>query len=160
VTIEDIRRELWSSIKAGEHFEGEMAHIVGVLQSLATLLDTICAAVGGQPVEVIRKESLSALAPEAATRMLQHTYAALVTIELPLPALPVSTASRKGPALFGATAACLTPWLLLAVVAGAKRGPVCLCFPHGQRLTMLPPQARPFRTRASLPLRPSVARPC
>jgi FAM91 C-terminus len=140
--IEDLRRELWSSVKAGAAFEGEMAHIVGVLQSLATLLDTLAAAVGAQPLEVIRKESLSALAPGAATRMLQHTYAAMVTIELPLPALPVATASRCGPALFGATAACLSPWLLLALLSSTKRGPVCLCFPHGQRLTTLPPQVR------------------
>ena len=39
--VKDMQAELWASVKAGAGFEGEMAHIVGVLESLAIVLQTV-----------------------------------------------------------------------------------------------------------------------
>lgn len=136
-----MREELWKSIKAGASFEGEMAHIVGVLESLATIVDTASYAEEGAPVEVIRKESLNMLAPSAAARMLQMAYAAVITIEpLPGPPLPLSLMSNHGPALFGAGPAALSPWLMLAILSQTGAGPVSITFACGQRVSTLPPQ--------------------
>jgi FAM91 C-terminus len=139
--IADLREELWSSVKAGAAFEGEMAHIVGVLESLGTIIDTACYAEQGHPVEVIRKESLSMLAPQAATRMLQLAYTAIIAIDpLPGPPLPLTLAAPAGPALFGAAPAMLSPWLILHLLAELKAGPVSLAFTCGQCVSSLPPQ--------------------
>ena len=139
-----MREELWSSVKAGAAFEGEMAHIVGVLESLATIIDTACYAEPAHPVEVIRKESLSMLAAPAAARMLQLAYTAIIAIDpLPGPPLPLAAGAPAGPALFGASPAMQSPWLVLQLLAELKAGPVSLVFTCGQRVTTLPPQVRP-----------------
>jgi hypothetical protein len=138
-----MREELWRSIKAGASFEGEMAHIVGVLESLATIVDTASYAEDGTPVEVIRKESLNMLSPSAAARMLQIAYAAVIAIEpLPGPPLPLSLTSPQGPALFGAGPATLSPWLILAILSQTGAGPTSITFTYGQRVSVLPPQVR------------------
>ena len=141
--IADLREELWSSVKAGAAFEGEMAHIVGVLESLGTIIDTACYAEAGHPVEVIRKESLSMLAPSAAARMLQLAYKAAIAIDpLPGPPLPLSPTAAAGPALFGATPLMQSPWLLLRLLAELQAGPLSLGFTCGQRVSSLPSQVR------------------
>lgn len=141
--IANMREELWSSVKSGASFEGEMAHIVGVLESLGTIIDTACHAEQGHPVEVIRKESLSMLAPAAAARMLQLAYTAVIAIEpLPGPPLPLSLTGQQSPALFGSIPVMQSPWLILALSAELQAGPVSLAFTCGQRVTTLPPQVR------------------
>lgn len=136
--IEDMRQELWSSVQAVASFGAEMEGLPGTLESLATIVDTLCEA--GQPLEIIRKESLSALAVRAASRMLQMAYSAIIAIEpLRLPALPLPVSHGRGPAFFGAVAPMLTPWLTLALMSDLKAGPVSLAFTHGQRITALPP---------------------
>jgi hypothetical protein len=130
-----MRRELWHSVEAVSSFGAE------VLSGLAQIVDTLCEV--GQPVEIIRKESLSALAVRAASRMLQMAYTAIVAIEpLRLPALPLPVAHGKGPAFYGATAPMLTPWLTLAMLAELQAGPMCIAFTHGQRVTAIPPMVR------------------
>ena len=139
--IEDMRQELWSSVQAVASFGAEMEGLPGTLESLATIVDTLCEA--GQPLEIIRKESLSALAVRAASRMLQMAYSAIIAIEpLRLPALPLPVSHGRGPAFFGAVAPMLTPWLTLALLSELKAGPVSLAFTHGQRVTALPPMVR------------------
>eukprot|EP00892_Ulva_mutabilis_P007530 jgi/Ulvmu1/5149/UM021_0166.1 len=138
--IEDMRQELWSSVQAVASFGAEMEGLPGTLESLATIVDTLCEA--GQPLEIIRKESLSALAVRAASRMLQMAYSAIIAIEpLRLPALPLPVSHGRGPAFFGAVAPMLTPWLTLALLSELKTGPVSLGFTHGQRVTAMPPMA-------------------
>ena len=130
-------------MKAGAAFEGEMAHIVGVLKSLGTIVDTACYADQGHPVEVVRKESLDMLAHAAATRMLQHAYSAIITIDpLPGPPLPVTLAAPNAPALFGAPPVVQSPWLLLKLMVAAQKGPVSMAFTCGQRVSTLPAQVR------------------
>lgn len=137
-TIEDMRRELWNSVEAVSSFGAEMEGLPEVLSGLAKIVDTLCEV--GQPVEIIRKESLSALAVRAASRMLQMAYTAIVAIEpLRLPALPLPVAHGKGPAFYGATAPMLTPWLTLAMLAELQTGPMSIAFTHGQRVTSIPP---------------------
>jgi FAM91 C-terminus len=137
-----MRQELWNSLEAVASFGAEMEGLPEVLEGLAKIVDTLCEQ--GQPVEIIRKESLSALAVRAASRMLQMAYSAIVAIEpLRLPALPLPVAHGKGPAFYGAPAPMLTPWLTLAVLAELQTGPVSIAFTHGQRVTALPPAVSP-----------------
>ena len=120
-----------------------MAHIVGVLESLATIIDTACYADQGHPVEVIRKESVSMLAPAAAARMLQLAYTAVIAIDpLPGPAPPIAVTAAQSPALFGGVPVMQSPWLMLALAAEVGSGPVSLSFKHGQRVSALPAQVR------------------
>lgn len=59
--------------------------------ALARALETVGAAGGGAAVEVLRKESLTSLAPAAAARVLAHSYRAVLPIApLPFPPLPLS----------------------------------------------------------------------
>ena len=156
-TIEDMRQELWDSVEAVSSFGAEMEGLPEVLSGLAKIVDTLCKV--GQPVEIIRKESLSALAVRAASRMLQMAYTAIVAIEpLRLPALPLPVAHGKGPAFYGATAPMLTPWLTLAMLAELQTGPMSIAFTHGQRVTSIPPMVclRPSLSPPTIPRIPCL----
>jgi hypothetical protein len=128
-------------VQAVASFGAEMEGLPGVLEGLATVVDTLCDV--GQPLEIIRKESLSALAVRAASRMLQMAYSAIIAIEpLRLPALPLPVSHGRGPAFYGAVAPMLSPWLTLTLLCELRSGPVSLAFTHGQRVTAIPPMVR------------------
>lgn len=137
--IADMIHELHLSVEAGRGFEGEMQQLSVYCRSLAMALDTVTAVGGGAAVELLRKESLTSLAPLAAARVLAHSYTAVLPIApLPFPPLPLSPL-LPGPVNFGSTLEASTPWLHLLLYTTLQQGPPSLVMPAGQRLWRLPP---------------------
>lgn len=159
-----------SQLQAGAQFEGDLKRLAAYAAALATLLEAAAAASRSAPVELLRKESLAELPPDAIRRVLAHSYAAVLPLTpLPLPALPLSPTlgtspdsvlpapapasalpetSRSGsgdgaeqlPAFYGMTAEMGSPWLPLLLYSKLGRGPRTLVLMRGQRLQRLPVQ--------------------
>lgn len=80
----------------GRQFEGDMLKMTNYAAALATALEAAAASSGCPRVELIRKESLSGLTPEAVYKVLAHAYSAVVTINpLQPPALPVAAVTLE-----------------------------------------------------------------
>lgn len=107
--------------------------------SLALVLECVRASSGGRPIELLRKESLAAMPPSQAFRILSHSYSAVLPItSLAFPPLPLSNTRAVSPVNYGPTPAAQTPWLHLALYSAVGAGPRSLVLAAGQQLRRLP----------------------
>ena len=81
----------------------------------------MAAAGGGAPLELLRKESLTGLAPAAAARVLAHSYLAVVPIApLPYPPLPLSPLRPGAPPARRWSIPCSIPYLRHVALMAAR----------------------------------------
>ncbi|PSC69009.1 puromycin-sensitive aminopeptidase isoform X1 [Micractinium conductrix] len=137
--INELIEELHTSVAMSEGFEGEMKNLVAYARSLALVLECVRASSGGRPIELLRKESLAAMPPSQAFRILSHSYSAVLPItSLAFPPLPLSNTRAVSPVNYGPTPAAQTPWLHLALYSAVGAGPRSLVLAAGQQLRRLP----------------------
>lgn len=138
--INELVEELRASVAMAAGFEGEMAALANTAAALAVVLDCVRDGAGGRPIELLRKESVANLAPDAAFRILSHSYNVVLPVAgLPNPPLPLSIA-RAGPTNYGPIPVATTPWMHLALYAAMGQAPKSLVIPAGTRLARVPVQ--------------------
>jgi hypothetical protein len=135
--IQELVQALDDSVEIAKDFEGEMAALACTAASVAMVLKSVLA--HDKPVELLRKESMESLAPEATRKILSHAYDVIIpAAALPYPPLPCGL-DDQSPTNFGPLPISLSPWMNLALYQHAGMGPKSLVLPSGYMLRQVPP---------------------
>jgi len=135
--IQELIQALDDSVEIAKDFEGEMASLACTAASVAMVLKSVLA--HNKPVELLRKESLESLTPEATRKILSHAYDVIIpAAALPYPPLPCGL-EDQAPTNFGPLPISLSPWMNLALYQHAGMGPKSLVLPSGYILHRVPP---------------------
>ena len=135
--IQELVQALEDSVEIAKDFEGEMAALACTAASVAMVLKSVLA--HDKPVELLRKESMESLTPEATRKILSHAYDVIIpAAALPYPPLPCGL-DDQAPTNFGPLPISLSPWMNLALYQHAGMGPKSLVLPSGYILRQVPP---------------------